>query len=223
MERVRRLPWGVGACFRQTSGGRSQGSTWGLLRDPDPADGRHRRRLPLLALRGGWRAGELVDGDLEILRRIDPAGGELVEPVEGSISTLPGRGPPPASSPSTTSEPTCGRVRNRSARGSAGRWSSSAIRTWPSRSAATSSRRPMLPSRSSAAQRSGGPCAKSRIASKVPRSPATLRPRRSFNSSTTSASARSIPRPCRRRSKPTTSASSAGWRCCRRMGEITGT
>jgi len=81
VERVRRLPWGVGACFRQTSGGRSKGPPGVFFAT---------RTRPMADTEDGYRywryveaeGGELVDGDLEILRRIDPAGGEPVEPVE---------------------------------------------------------------------------------------------------------------------------------------------
>ncbi|MGH2878887.1 MAG: helicase-related protein [Solirubrobacteraceae bacterium] len=77
IERVERLPWGVGACFRQTSSGRSTGppGVFFAMRAPAAADEQDGRRY--------WRYVELdgeslEDGDLEILRRIDPAGGEPV-------------------------------------------------------------------------------------------------------------------------------------------------
>lgn len=81
VERVRRLPWGVGACFRQTAAGRSQGAPGVFLatRTPPMPDARDGYRY--------WRfvesaSGELVSTDLEILRRIDPHGGEPSE-LEG--------------------------------------------------------------------------------------------------------------------------------------------
>ncbi len=75
LERVRGLPWGVGACFRQTPSGRSRGpaGVFFAMRTPSSPDESQGRRY--------WRYVELdgdalEDGDLEILRRIDPAGGE---------------------------------------------------------------------------------------------------------------------------------------------------
>lgn len=78
VERVRHLPWGIGACFRQTAEGRSQGAP-GLFfatRTPSMPDAPLGYRY--------WRfvesaSGELVSTDLEILRRIDPHGGEPSE------------------------------------------------------------------------------------------------------------------------------------------------
>ncbi len=77
VDRVRRLPWGIGACFRQAPGGRSTGApgVFFAVRTPgtdDEPDGRrYWRYVPL---------GDemLVSGDLEILRRIDPTGGVTV-------------------------------------------------------------------------------------------------------------------------------------------------
>jgi hypothetical protein len=74
ISRIEGLPWGVGAAFRQTPGGKSTGEpgVFFAMRT-GPMDG---------APRGYryWRyveaaTGELVDSDLEILRRIDPDGG----------------------------------------------------------------------------------------------------------------------------------------------------
>jgi superfamily II DNA or RNA helicase len=77
--RVEQLPWGIGACFRQSAGGRSRGApgVFFATRTPPMADAERGYRY--------WRyveadSGELLGGDLEILRRIDPAGGEPVEP-----------------------------------------------------------------------------------------------------------------------------------------------
>lgn len=77
VERVRRLPWGVGACFQQAPGGHSTGPSgvFFAMRSPASADEPEGRRY--------WRYVELdgeqiEDGDLEILRRIDPTGGEPV-------------------------------------------------------------------------------------------------------------------------------------------------
>jgi len=75
LARVQRLPWGVGACFRQTSEGGSTGPSgvFFAMRTPSTQDEPEGRRH--------WRYMELdsehmQDGDLEILRRIDPSGGE---------------------------------------------------------------------------------------------------------------------------------------------------
>ncbi len=75
LERVQNLPWGEGACFRQTTAGRSNGppGVFFAMRTPPALGEQVGRRY--------WRYveldGELVEaGDLEILRRIDPAGGE---------------------------------------------------------------------------------------------------------------------------------------------------
>lgn len=78
-DRVSRLPWGIGACFRQAPGGRSRGAPgiFFATRTPPMADAERGYRY--------WRyveldGAEVVDGDLEILRRIDPHGGEPAEP-----------------------------------------------------------------------------------------------------------------------------------------------
>jgi superfamily II DNA or RNA helicase len=79
LERVRRLPWGIGACFRQTAAGRSQGAPGVFFAT---------RTRPMADQGDGyryWRFVELgsdvlISGDLEILRRIDPHGGEPSEP-----------------------------------------------------------------------------------------------------------------------------------------------
>jgi superfamily II DNA or RNA helicase len=77
VERVRALPWGEGACFRQTEGGASRGpgGIFFATRTPPMPDGEEGYRY--------WRyvgagSGILESGDLEILRRIDPTGGEPV-------------------------------------------------------------------------------------------------------------------------------------------------
>ena len=79
-----RLPWGVGACFRQTEGGRSTGPPGVFLAirtPPAPAeeDGRRYWRYVELA------SGELESNDLEILRRIDPTGAEPVPDGLGEV------------------------------------------------------------------------------------------------------------------------------------------
>ncbi len=73
IERVLRLPWGVGACFTQAPGGRSTGAPgiFFAVRTPGSAEEPDGRRY--------WRFVEcegdvLLSGDLEILRRIDPTG-----------------------------------------------------------------------------------------------------------------------------------------------------
>lgn len=77
--RVRNLPWGIGACFRQAPGGRSEGApgVFFATRTRPMADAEEGHRY--------WRYVEFGDGDslrgdLEILRRIDPQGGEPAEP-----------------------------------------------------------------------------------------------------------------------------------------------
>lgn len=81
VERVLRLPWGEGACFRQTATGRSQGppGIFFATRTPPMADEQRGFRY--------WRyveleSEELVANDLQILRRIDPQGSEAGS-VEG--------------------------------------------------------------------------------------------------------------------------------------------
>jgi hypothetical protein len=79
--RVLRLPWGIGACFRQTTSGRSQGTPGIFFATrtpamPDAPDGYRYWRFVELP------DGELVSTDLQILRRIDPHGGEPTE-LEG--------------------------------------------------------------------------------------------------------------------------------------------
>jgi superfamily II DNA or RNA helicase len=73
--RVQRLPWGVGACFRQVPGGRSRGrpGIFFATRTPPMPDADSGYRY--------WRYLEAPDAEplsleLEILRRIDPKGGE---------------------------------------------------------------------------------------------------------------------------------------------------
>lgn len=85
VERVLGLPWGVGACFRQTASGRSRGKpgVFFAVRTPPTTTGADDSRRY-------WRyvesdGGELIDGDLEILRRIDPEGGE---PIADGLSDL---------------------------------------------------------------------------------------------------------------------------------------
>jgi superfamily II DNA or RNA helicase len=78
--RVQNLPWGIGACFRQSPEGRSRGPAgiFFATRTRPGADPETSYRY--------WRyvetGGDLVNGDLEILRRIDPQGAEAAE-VEG--------------------------------------------------------------------------------------------------------------------------------------------
>lgn len=80
VERVRQLPWGIGACFRQTTTGRSTGApgvffaTRTKQTGEDELSYRYWRYVEL-------ESGELISGDLEILRRIDPEGGEPAEPT----------------------------------------------------------------------------------------------------------------------------------------------
>jgi Helicase conserved C-terminal domain len=78
VERVLRLPWGIGACFCQTPSGRSAGAPGVFFATRTPAmpetpDGyRYWRFVEVPSL-------ELISTDLEILRRIDPHGGAPVD------------------------------------------------------------------------------------------------------------------------------------------------
>jgi superfamily II DNA or RNA helicase len=81
VERVLRLPWGIGACFRQTRHGRSQGAPGIFFATrtpamPDAPDGYRYWRFVEVPDR------DLVSADVQILRRIDPHGGEPAE-LEG--------------------------------------------------------------------------------------------------------------------------------------------
>ena len=73
-QRVERLPWGVGAAFRRTRESRSSGA---------PGIFFATRTRPMPGAEDGYRywryvetSGEVVDSELEMLRRIDPAGSE---------------------------------------------------------------------------------------------------------------------------------------------------
>lgn len=57
VERVLRLPWGEGACFRQTATGRSQGPPGIFFATRTPPMARGAARLSLLALRGVRKRG----------------------------------------------------------------------------------------------------------------------------------------------------------------------
>jgi hypothetical protein len=74
IERVMRLPWGIGACVRQTPERRARGRPGVFFACRTP---------PMQDAEGGYRYwryvelfddDELVSGDLEMLRRIDPSG-----------------------------------------------------------------------------------------------------------------------------------------------------
>ena len=77
VERVLRLPWGIGACFRQTATRTLAGPPGVFFATRTP---------PMAGAPDGYRywryvelRGEFVANDLEILRRIDPTGGEPPE------------------------------------------------------------------------------------------------------------------------------------------------
>lgn len=77
---VEALPWGIGAAFQQTAGGRSRGTPGVFFAT---------RTRPMEGASGGYRywryvetGGEVLDADLEMLRCIDPEGGELAD-VDG--------------------------------------------------------------------------------------------------------------------------------------------
>jgi hypothetical protein len=81
LARIEALPWGVGAAFRQTADGRSRG---------EPGVFFATRTRPMEGAARGYRywryvelgSGEVVESDLEMLRRIDPEGAEPAD-VEG--------------------------------------------------------------------------------------------------------------------------------------------
>lgn len=84
IERVQRLPWGVGACFRQRAGARSAGPPGIFLAmrtRSTPAEPEGRRYWRYVE-RDGER---LESSDLEILRRIDPQGAEPLHDGSGEI------------------------------------------------------------------------------------------------------------------------------------------
>jgi hypothetical protein len=84
--RVLALPWGTGACFRQTPEGRSEGPPgifFATRTKPmaDAADGfRYWRHVPFATDEDGAR--EPIALDLEMLRVIDPAGGAPVDSLD---------------------------------------------------------------------------------------------------------------------------------------------
>ena len=74
LQRIQELPWGIGAAFRQTAVGRSRGASGVFFAA---------RTRGFAGAEDGYRywryvesgTGEVVDSDLEMLRRIDPEGG----------------------------------------------------------------------------------------------------------------------------------------------------
>jgi superfamily II DNA or RNA helicase len=84
-QRVLRLPWGVGACFRHTATGSSTGPPgifFAIRTPPSPGeqDGRRYWRYVELA-----PDADLETNDLEILRRINPTGGQPVPDAIGAV------------------------------------------------------------------------------------------------------------------------------------------
>ncbi len=84
-ERVEKLPWGIGAAFIQTAHGSSRGA---------PGIFFATRTVPMPGAPGGhryWRfvetGGEVIDSDLEMLRRIDPEGSQDAEVSELDLET----------------------------------------------------------------------------------------------------------------------------------------
>ncbi len=81
LARIEGLPWGIGAAFRQTASGRSRGAPGVFFAT---------RTRPMDGASAGYRywryiesgSGEVLDSDLELLRRIDPEGGEPAD-VDG--------------------------------------------------------------------------------------------------------------------------------------------
>ena len=83
-QRVMRLPWGVGACFRQTAASRSTGPPGVFLAirtPPTPGEENGRRYWRYVEL----ASGELESNDLEILRRIDPTEADPVPDGLGEV------------------------------------------------------------------------------------------------------------------------------------------
>lgn len=92
LDRVRRLPWGVGAAFRQTGTGRSHGrpGVFFAVRTPAGHDDAQVWRYWRYVETGAAAAGPdapgapaVLDDVLTILRRIDPDGGAALEGVVG--------------------------------------------------------------------------------------------------------------------------------------------
>lgn len=81
VERLLRLPWGIGACFRQTAEGRSHGAPGIFFATRTPAMPDAERGYSYwryVETEGGAPSAdrEPIASELEILRRVDPAGGE---------------------------------------------------------------------------------------------------------------------------------------------------
>jgi hypothetical protein len=126
LARIEGLPWGIGAAFRQTAGGRSRGAPGVFFATRTrPMDGAPTGYRYWRYVETGSR--EVLDSDLEMLRRIDPEGGETVMSRE-SISRQPGRPPQGRSLRSTIGDPTRVRRRTRSVRHSGSRSSCCGIR-----------------------------------------------------------------------------------------------
>jgi superfamily II DNA/RNA helicase len=79
-QRVERLPWGIGAAFRRNPESRSKGA---------PGIFFATRTTPMAGAEDGYRywryveaTGEVIDSELEMLRRIDPGGSEEADAAE---------------------------------------------------------------------------------------------------------------------------------------------
>lgn len=77
LARIGGLPWGIGAAFRQTAEGRSRGAPGVFFAT---------RTRAMEGAAGGYRywryvetGGDVLDADLELLRRIDPEGGSAAD------------------------------------------------------------------------------------------------------------------------------------------------
>lgn len=84
LARIEALPWGVGACFRMTKGGRSTGppGVFFATRTRPMADAERGFRYWRYVEQG---SSEPIANDLAILRRIDPEGGEPADPGDVDI------------------------------------------------------------------------------------------------------------------------------------------
>ncbi len=74
LERLRALPWGIGAAFRQAPGGSSVGAPGVFFASRTRSGERYWRYVEI--------GGDVIASDLEMLRRIDPQGSALAD-VEG--------------------------------------------------------------------------------------------------------------------------------------------
>ena len=155
VERVLRLPWGIGACFRQTAGGRSQGAPGVFFATRTPADARRPGWLPLLALR---RARWWASLSRRTWRSCAGSTRKAASLPSWTASTLrtPGESRQQALLPHTTSAPISEPSKNRSGPSSVGRLRSCAIRPSHYQRAPTLADEALSVERSSAVRRAIG-------------------------------------------------------------------